>query len=81
MLRRFGIGPVSSETELVLDDGTRVRLRPAESADECLICYCAIDAGGRVASLPCGHEFNSECAETWLNTTHACPYCRKGLEA
>lgn len=48
-------------------------------ADRCTICLKDFKTGRRVATLPCGHEFDNRCILEWLNISHFCPLCRYEL--
>ncbi|KAI9808775.1 MAG: hypothetical protein M1825_003928 [Sarcosagium campestre] len=45
---------------------------------ECVVCLEEyVDGVSRVMSLPCGHEFHSECITPWLTTRRrTCPICK-----
>nr|AAC35217.1 hypothetical protein [Arabidopsis thaliana] len=42
----------------------------------CSICLEEFDDGRSIVALPCGHEFDDECALKWFETNHDCPLCR-----
>ncbi|CAH2036937.1 unnamed protein product [Thlaspi arvense] len=46
------------------------------SLQECTICLQDFTNGGRVVTLPCGHDFDDECIVKWFETSHVCPLCR-----
>ncbi|ESQ45589.1 hypothetical protein EUTSA_v10010983mg [Eutrema salsugineum] len=46
------------------------------SLEECTICLEEFTNGGRVVTLPCGHEFDDGCIVKWFETSHVCPLCR-----
>ncbi|KAK3713796.1 hypothetical protein LTR37_008282 [Vermiconidia calcicola] len=63
--------------------GTR-RLVPSDLDDEgkvsCSICLDEKRVGVEVTVLPCGHFFDRECINTWLETNGSCPTCRRPVE-
>lgn len=49
----------------------------SSSGDEkCTICLEEFNNGGRLVTLPCGHDFDDECIVKWFETSHICPLCR-----
>ncbi|ESQ34921.1 hypothetical protein EUTSA_v10009703mg [Eutrema salsugineum] len=46
------------------------------SLEECTICLEEFTNGGRIVTLPCGHEFDDGCIVKWFETSHVCPLCR-----
>lgn len=53
-------------------------LPPADLSEEdieegCAIC---IEPFFTPAKTPCGHIFDLECAKTWFDINHTCPFCR-----
>ncbi|EJW03762.1 hypothetical protein EDEG_01957 [Edhazardia aedis USNM 41457] len=47
-----------------------------KNAGQCPICYVHIDEGKKIW---CGHEFHKECLKKWIESSDACPICRRGL--
>ena len=46
----------------------------------CSICLMEFEEDHMCIILPgCGHCFNDECIEEWLNTKSTCPYCRHNI--
>nr|XP_029721047.1 E3 ubiquitin-protein ligase KCMF1-like [Aedes albopictus] len=43
---------------------------------ECPICFGQMLAKDDTRSLPCLHQFHSQCIEDWLETNPTCPVCR-----
>jgi len=47
------------------------------SERECSVCLSQFEAGDRVRTLPCKHEFHSSCIDRWLlSMNRTCPCCR-----
>ncbi|KAK3711553.1 hypothetical protein LTR37_009544 [Vermiconidia calcicola] len=78
---RPAVPPTSRRTLATL--GTR-RLLPSDLDDEgkvsCSICLDEKRVGVEVTVLPCGHFFDRECINTWLETNGSCPTCRRPVE-
>ncbi|GMH66183.1 hypothetical protein TrRE_jg5823 [Triparma retinervis] len=69
-LRLEGVGGV--------DDVLRGDCEVVEGGgDDCIICLCGFEAGGRV-ELGCGHGFHRACLRKWLYRSRQCPTCRRG---
>mmetsp|Transcript_28354 Transcript_28354/g.47062 ORF Transcript_28354/g.47062 Transcript_28354/m.47062 type:complete len:319 (+) Transcript_28354:122-1078(+) len=49
--------------------------RPADSAEECVICFAAL-AEQTEQTLPCNHTFHQSCIREWLEKDGRCPVCR-----
>ncbi|KAG7581772.1 Zinc finger RING-type [Arabidopsis suecica] len=49
------------------------------TGERCTICLEEFNNGGRLVALPCGHDFDDECAVKWFETNHVCPLCRYEL--
>ena len=47
---------------------------------ECGICRAEMDCNDKseVLTLPCGHEFHTDCVKEWLEKKSGCPYGRRG---
>lgn len=43
--------------------------------EACLICMESFTGGGRVKTLPCGHEYDAKCIDKWLLNEKRCPVC------
>lgn len=43
---------------------------------KCLICLCEWKKDDHIRTLPCFHEFHSECIDEWLIINNSCPVCR-----
>ncbi|TNY18414.1 hypothetical protein DMC30DRAFT_355562 [Rhodotorula diobovata] len=69
-------------------------LRLPESQAACAICLCEYDLPPlrdspeaaswqpeRLALLPCGHAFHTECLGDWLALSGRCPLCQRDLHA
>ncbi|XP_047039072.1 E3 ubiquitin-protein ligase RLIM-like isoform X1 [Helicoverpa zea] len=48
--------------------------------EECSICFEVMLRDQEVMSLPCSHNFHSECILPWLQEKQTCPNCRKVAE-
>jgi len=54
-----------------------VRTISDKTDGECYICLSAFEAGDKVRTLPCKHEFHLPCVDKWLTQMHrTCPTCR-----
>lgn len=47
--------------------------------DTCCICIDEYAQGDKIATLPCGHEFHSDCISPWLQQQCVCPLCKRDL--
>eukprot|EP00262_Sarcandra_glabra_P021277 TRINITY_DN889_c0_g1_i2.p1 TRINITY_DN889_c0_g1~~TRINITY_DN889_c0_g1_i2.p1 ORF type:complete len:200 (-),score=43.97 TRINITY_DN889_c0_g1_i2:353-952(-) len=45
--------------------------------EECVICYMAYKNKDIVITLPCKHEYHSNCVTRWLKINKACPVCNE----
>ena len=52
----------------------------AEGCVMCIVCQEDVQVGEVVTSLPCRHEFHSECCEGWLAAHHTCPTCKVSIK-
>jgi len=53
----------------------------AEAASrDCVICQHSMAAGECVTTLPCFHQFHSECIPPWLRANRKCPVCNVRVE-
>ncbi|CAH8252773.1 unnamed protein product [Arabidopsis lyrata] len=48
----------------------------SSTSDRCTICLEEFNDRRRVLTLPCGHDFDDECALKWFDTNQDCPLCR-----
>eukprot|EP00929_Paragymnodinium_shiwhaense_P028165 TRINITY_DN16391_c0_g1_i4.p1 TRINITY_DN16391_c0_g1~~TRINITY_DN16391_c0_g1_i4.p1 ORF type:complete len:396 (-),score=62.24 TRINITY_DN16391_c0_g1_i4:80-1267(-) len=90
MLRRFmnnvqrlwgSTGPAIEDVIRNLFDGPPVRV---PEGTECSICLEPATPRGRSATwrtLPCGHNYHTDCLLEWLRLQHRCPLCRLDLHA
>jgi hypothetical protein len=64
-----------------LVDHLPCRTSPGGSVErECAVCLSQFEAGDRVRTLPCQHEFHSSCIDRWLlEMNRTCPCCRLDL--
>lgn len=49
--------------------------------DPCSICRSEFQFGEEVRTLPCRHEFHTECVDQWLRIKPTCPLCRMSITA
>ncbi|CAE5957883.1 unnamed protein product [Arabidopsis arenosa] len=64
-------------SKLVVKSLARKIYKKTSSTNErCAICLEEFNDGRRVVTLPCGHDFDDECALKWFETNHDCPLCR-----
>ncbi|KAI5057372.1 hypothetical protein GOP47_0027387 [Adiantum capillus-veneris] len=45
------------------------------SEDLCVICRFEYEEGDSLSTLPCKHQYHSECIKNWLQINKACPIC------
>jgi E3 ubiquitin-protein ligase BIG BROTHER-like protein len=45
------------------------------SAEQCVVCRIEYEDGDPMLSLPCKHQYHSECIEQWLHINKVCPVC------
>ena len=67
--------------KLISEDGkkqlTKLKYTTSCKNHTCPILYSEFNEGEDIIKLPCGHCFNPEAIETWLNKEKAeCPVCR-----
>lgn len=48
----------------------------SEEADTCAICIEDYIAGEDIKTLPCFHNFHTECIDSWLKIKANCPICK-----
>ncbi len=45
--------------------------------DSCVICLSEFENGDNVTTLPCGHDYHTECIKPWLlKRSSKCPICK-----
>ncbi len=49
-------------------------------AECCPICLVDFTDGSEVRTLPCGHDFDRECIDSWLLDHTTCPTCRENID-
>ncbi|KAL7540743.1 hypothetical protein ACHAWF_006785, partial [Thalassiosira exigua] len=70
---------VSLSRENSLDENNTTGLE--ENLDCCAICLVPYEDGvSEVRTLPCGHVFDKECIDSWLEAHTTCPSCRCDLD-
>ncbi|KAF6143311.1 hypothetical protein GIB67_039094 [Kingdonia uniflora] len=47
---------------------------------ECPCCQKNFMENGDLTTMPCKHQFHSQCLHSWLEMENSCPNCRFGLE-
>lgn len=47
---------------------------------DCSICLTEFSTGESVKSLPCAHQFHSECINKWLQAHNTCPVCKTKVD-
>ncbi len=48
--------------------------------NKCSFCMEEFKRDDKIVSLPCKHVFHPRVIQTWLNSHHTCPLCRKRVE-
>lgn len=48
--------------------------------EECVICCMVYSSGERLISLPCAHQYHSECIKRWLSLKKQCPVCQTEVQ-
>jgi len=56
------------------------RLENSNDAECCPICLVDFTDGSEVRTLPCGHDFDRECIDSWLLDHTTCPTCRENID-
>ena len=56
------------------------RLENNNDAECCPICLVDFTDGSEVRTLPCGHDFDRECIDSWLLDHTTCPTCRENID-
>ncbi|XP_046560874.1 RING finger protein 44-like [Haliotis rubra] len=46
---------------------------------DCQVCLTAFQPGETLRTLPCLHEYHSECIDEWLKRNATCPICRQDV--
>jgi hypothetical protein len=66
----------STDSEIVLDSGTRVPVRPTAAEDgRCARCLDDFAEGDMVIDLPCGHLFHVDCGSDLRTGRVKCAHC------
>jgi len=73
-------GMSAAERELFIN-GLPVRTLTVQDiqAQTCRICLNQYAVGDKVTTLPCFHQFHSECVNPWFQTKLNCPTCRHSI--
>jgi hypothetical protein len=61
----------TAQTENKCDSG--------EQDAPCIICLQNYESGDLLRSLPCLHQFHSQCIDTWLRQNKECPICKSNV--
>lgn len=48
--------------------------------EECVICHDAYKYGTKLTTLPCAHQYHSNCITTWFQHSKQCPICQKEVQ-
>ncbi len=75
-------GDVVEDVSLSRENSVEESDLPLETnADCCAICLVEYEEGvSEIKTLPCGHAFDKECIDSWLEGHTTCPACRQGIE-
>jgi hypothetical protein len=49
-------------------------------APSCTVCLCEYDEGDELTTLPCFHQFHTECCTKWLRENGSCPICKHRVD-
>lgn len=71
----------SLPTRLFTADDKRRAQGSGSDRESCLVCLAAFEVGDDVKSLPCLHNFHTECIDRWLATSGMCPVCKIRITA
>ncbi|KAL8050932.1 hypothetical protein ABFS82_06G111900 [Erythranthe guttata] len=47
---------------------------------ECVICCAEYKNGAKLTTLPCAHQYHSQCITPWLQQNKQCPICQKEVQ-
>eukprot|EP01018_Ginkgo_biloba_P037316 Gb_14992 [translate_table: standard] len=47
----------------------------SSNCDQCVICRLEYEGGDMMLTLPCKHQYHSDCIKNWLQINKACPVC------
>ncbi|CAA0811721.1 E3 ubiquitin ligase BIG BROTHER [Striga hermonthica] len=48
--------------------------------EECVICCSEYKNGAKLTTLPCTHQYHSQCITPWLQQNKQCPICQKEVQ-
>ncbi|GFP84772.1 E3 ubiquitin ligase big brother [Phtheirospermum japonicum] len=48
--------------------------------EECVICCAEYKNGAKLTTLPCAHQYHSNCITPWLQQNKQCPICQKEVQ-
>ena len=54
-------------------------LQVEDDAECCPICLVEYEEGCEIRTLPCGHDFDKQCIDMWLDNHTSCPACRQSI--
>lgn len=72
--------PIPASDAAINSLGTKT-ITEAENGQTCGICMDDKNLDDVVAELKCGHWFDLECVEIWLEQNGTCPTCRERVES
>lgn len=47
----------------------------ASNSEKCVICHLEYEGGDIILTLPCKHQYHSDCIKSWLEINKVCPVC------
>jgi len=70
----------ASVQQQAADEASFNSLDDSSAEERCLVCQCGFHTGDVVKTLPCEHEYHSECIDQWLADHDTCPLCQKSID-
>ena len=77
---RVGVTPETlarATTECVISAPTTGEEEPST----CVVCQAGMVVGERARTLPCRHQYHTECIDQWLGAHKTCPVCKAEVKA